>query len=191
MKRCDIRGLAEHARRAAALHCPDPASVDVPTFSAGETVRIGRSTRSLFALAAALGIAGVMTFDAQAQAVTASAVNVRAGPDRFFPTVTWVLSGTEAKVHGCVDSWRWCDVTVGRDRGWIYSRYLSVPHEGTKVTILRGGPALGMPAVPFDLGDYWKSHYADRRWFGQAAQYQTRWERRRPQAPWAPPRSAN
>ena len=80
-----------------------------------------------------------------------SAVNVRAGPDRFFPTVTWVLSGTAAKVHGCVDSWRWCDVTVGRDRGWIYAAYLSVAHEGRKVTIVQGGPTLGMPVVDFDV----------------------------------------
>jgi hypothetical protein len=26
---------------------------------------------------------------------------------------------------------------------------------------------------------YWEAHYADRRWFGQAGHYQTRWERRR------------
>jgi uncharacterized protein YraI len=126
---------------------------------------------------------------AQAQAVTVSAVNVRAGPDRFFPTVTWVLSGTAAKVHGCVDSWRWCDVTVGRDRGWIYSRYLSVQHEGRKVTILQGGPTLGLPVVEFEVSSYWSANYADRRWVGQAGHYQTRWERRRPQPPWTAPRS--
>jgi uncharacterized protein YraI len=143
------------------------------------------------ALAALL--AGIAVFAApapvHAQAVTVSAVNVRAGPDRFFPTVTWVLSGTAAKVHGCVDSWRWCDVTVGRDRGWIYSRYLSVQHEGRKVTILQGGPTLGLPVVAFDVGSYWSANYADRRWVGQAGHYQTRWERRRPQPPWAAPRS--
>ena len=137
--------------------------------------------------AVAAVLACALATQAHAQAVTTSAVNVRAGPDRFFPTVTWVLSGTAAQVHGCVDTLRWCDVTVGRDRGWIYAGYLSVPHEGRNVTILKGGPALGMPTVAFDVAGYWDANYADRRWFAQAKHYQTRWERRRPQAPWAPP----
>jgi uncharacterized protein YraI len=137
---------------------------------------------------AALAFAALLATEVRAQAVTVSAVNVRAGPDRFFPTVTWVLAGTAAEVHGCVESWRWCDVTVGRDRGWIYSRYLSVPHAGRNVTILKAGATLGMPVVDFDLAGYWDAHYADRRWFGKAGHYQTRWERRRPQAPWAAPR---
>lgn len=137
------------------------------------------------ALVAAFACASaVVSGAAIAQAITTSSVNVRAGPDRIFPTVTWVLSGTPAQVHGCVDSWRWCDVTVGRDRGWIYARYLSVPHDGRDVTILRGGPKLGFAPVEFSVQGYWNAHYADRRWIGQAGHYQTRWERRRPQPAW-------
>jgi uncharacterized protein YraI len=105
-------------------------------------------------------------------------VNVRAGPERFFPTVTWVLSGTQVQVTGCVENWRWCEVVAGRDRGWIYARYLSTSHDGRKVTIMREGQALGLAQVEFSVPDYWKAHYADRIWFAQAARYQARWERR-------------
>lgn len=138
-------------------------------------------------LAAFACLTATMAGEALAQAVTTSAVNVRAGPDRFFPTVTWVLNGTPAKVHGCVDSWRWCDVTVGRDRGWIYARYLSVPRDDRNVTIVQGGPGLGFLAIEFAVRPYWDAHYADRRWIGQAAHYQTRWERRRPPREWKDP----
>ena len=128
---------------------------------------------------------------AQAQAVTNSAVNVRAGPDRIFPAVTWVLSGTPAQVHGCVDSWRWCDITVGRDRGWVYARYLTVAKDGRTINILQGGPKAGFEPVAFSVREYWDAHYTDRRWFGQSLHYQTRWERRRPQQEWsAPPKRA-
>jgi uncharacterized protein YraI len=122
-------------------------------------------------------------------AITTGSVNVRAGPDRFFPTVTWVLGGTPAKVNGCVESWRWCDVEVAGKRGWIYARYLSVAHDGRKVTIAQGGPTLGITPVGFALRDYWEAQYKDRRWFAQAAHYQERWERRRPQPAWKAPTS--
>ena len=34
-------------------------------------------------------------------AITTAAVNVRAGPDRHFPAVTWLLGGTAVNVAGC------------------------------------------------------------------------------------------
>lgn len=138
-------------------------------------------------VAAIAGLATLASGAALAQAVTNAAVNVRAGPDRIFPAVTWVLSGTPAQVHGCVDSWRWCDVTVGRDRGWVYARYLSVAKDGRTATILQGGPKSGFAPVAFAVREYWDAHYQDRRWFGQSMHYQTRWERRRPQQEWSAP----
>ena len=112
-------------------------------------------------------------------AVTTSAVNVRAGPERFFPTVTWLLGGTPVQVMGCVEGWRWCDVVAGRDRGWVYARYLSTSLDGRKVTIREGGPTLGLTPAEFSLLGYWQAHYANRIWFAQAGRYQTRWEQHR------------
>jgi len=63
-------------------------------------------------------------------AFTTQAVNMRAGPDRAFPLVTWLRPGTPVNVIGCGNGWRWCDVVAGGWRGWVYSRYLSGPIRG-------------------------------------------------------------
>jgi uncharacterized protein YraI len=46
-------------------------------------------------------------------AFTTQEVNVRAGPDRAFPLVTWLRPGTHVDVIGCTSGWRWCDVVAG------------------------------------------------------------------------------
>jgi len=136
-----------------------------------------RTSRNLLiALAAALCIAPAA---AQTATVTSS-VNVRAGPEKSFPTVTWLLGGTPVTVAGCTADWRWCDVTTGRDRGWVYARFLSYPFKGSAVAIVKGGPDLGLPQVEFSLGPYWDAHYQGKRWFAQKAQYQRRWDQRPP-----------
>ena len=120
-------------------------------------------------------------------AITTHAVTVRAGPDRHFPSVTWLLNGASVTVTGCVENWRWCDVTAGRDRGWVYSRYLAVPSGGRTVTIMAGGPTLGLPTVEFAIGPYWSSNYQGRPWFGNQPYWENRWQRRPPQSAWRPP----
>jgi uncharacterized protein YraI len=127
--------------------------------------------------------ASSMAFSSMAAAQEATitgSVNVRAGPDRALPTVTWLLSGTRVKIVGCLADWRWCDVIAGSNRGWVYSRYLSQPFEGSAITVLRGGPKLGLPVIGFDLGPYWDEHYQSQRWFGRKAEWQKRWDQRAP-----------
>ena len=87
-------------------------------------------------------------------------------------------------------NWHWCDVVSGRNRGWVYTRYLSVPFEGSAVTILHGGPNLGLPAVDFSLGPYWDEHYQSQIWFAQKASWQARWDRRRAPPKWREPASS-
>jgi uncharacterized protein YraI len=123
-------------------------------------------------------------------ATTTTAVNVRAGPEKIFPTVTWLLSGAQVTVVGCVANWRWCDVIAGRDRGWVYTRFLSVPFNGNAVTIISGGPNLGLPQSEFSLGEYWDTHYQRQHWFGRKAYWQSRWEHRSPPREWRDPSSA-
>lgn len=132
--------------------------------------------RSNLMLAVALA-ACLSAADAREATVTGS-VNVRSGPDRSLPTVTWLLTGTRVTVVGCIADWRWCDVVAGRDRGWVYSRYLSVPFRGSSITIARGGSDLDMPVLGFELGPYWDEHYATRMFFPQKASWQARWDRR-------------
>lgn len=124
---------------------------------------------------------------AETGALIVRSVNVRAGPHQSMPTVTWLLTGTRVTVIGCLASWRWCDVQAGRDRGWVYTRYLSVPFEGSAKTIIDGGPNLGLTVVTFELGPYWDEHYQRRIWYPEKANWQRRWNEQRPAPAWRPP----
>jgi len=117
---------------------------------------------------------------AAATATTTTSVNVRAGPGKSFPTATWLLSGTTVTVEGCLPDWRWCDVVSGKDRGWVYARFLSIRHDNTKVTIDRGGASLGLPQTQFDLGPYWDAHFQNKVWYSRKAYWQRRWDNRPP-----------
>jgi uncharacterized protein YraI len=86
-------------------------------------------------------------------AVTSQAVNVRAGPDRVFPLVTWLPRGTPVQVIGCTSGWRWCDIVTGRTRGWVYSRYLMNWFRNRS------------PIITFSVGSYWDLHYRGRPWY--------------------------
>ena len=143
-----------------------------------------RRARLLFALVlAALGQAAL----AETTALITRSVNVRAGPNQSMPSVTTLLTGTRVELVGCVASWRWCDVQSGSNRGWVYSRYLSVPFEGSAKTIIDGGPNLGLPLVEFQLGPYWDEHYQRRFWYAEKASWQRRWNEMRPAPEWRPP----
>ena len=135
----------------------------------------------------ALAIASCVPPTAAQTATITNSVNVRAGPDNSFPTVTWLLGGKSVTVEGCTANWRWCDVSAGRDRGWVYARFLSYPFNGSAVTILKGGPNLGLPQVDFSLGPYWDAHYQAQRWYGQKADMQRSWDRRPPPRAWREP----
>jgi uncharacterized protein YraI len=86
-------------------------------------------------------------------AVTTQAVNLRSGPDRAFPLVTWLPPNTRVRVWGCTSGWRWCDVSAGRNRGWVSARYLTGPMRGRA------------PVITFSVGSYWDAHYRSQPWF--------------------------
>jgi uncharacterized protein YraI len=157
-----------------------------------EGMRAGdrRSTGSRLRSFAAVALVAVAPVAAAQTAITTQAVTMRAGPAANFPSVTTLMGGTSATVIGCEGSWRWCDVSAGRDRGWVSSRYLSYTYKGNKVTILNGGPTLELPLTEFSLAPYWNEHYRERVFFGRQAFYQSRWDRRTPAPEWRAPRSA-
>jgi uncharacterized protein YraI len=135
-------------------------------------------------------LAAVLLLPAQAwaqAALTTQSVNVRAGPSNIFPTVTWLLTGTSVTVVGCTANWRWCDVIAGGKQGWVYTRFLSYRFNGTAVTIVNGGPTLDLPQTEFSLGQYWDTHYQDKRWFGRKPYWQSRWDRQPPMPAWRKP----
>lgn len=116
---------------------------------------------------------------AQAQQAYVSArTNLRAGPDRGYPAVAWLGSGTSVYVHGCVRGYYWCDVSAGGVRGWANARHLQYYYQSRRVPIYGAGARYGFPVVGFAVGSYWDSYYRDRPWYGD----RHRWDGWRPGA---------
>jgi uncharacterized protein YraI len=101
------------------------------------------------------------------QAFTTQSVNLRAGPDRSFPLVSWLPGGTPVNIVGCLNGWHWCDVAVGFNRGWVNGRFLSITVGNQPVLIMNSGPRVGVPVVTFSVGPYWGAHYRNRAWYSQ------------------------
>src|ERR1017187_6815101 len=95
-------------------------------------------------------------------AYTTQDVNVRAGPGRDYPLVAWLTPGTQVAVVGCLNTWKWCDVIVGPNRGWVYARFLASPYQNQNLTIISGGATIGLPMVTFSIVPYWNSYYRGR-----------------------------
>jgi len=109
-------------------------------------------------LASALLLATAVPALAQTSNLTRQAVNVRSGPDVRFPVVTWLPPRTSVRVFGCTSGFRWCDVSSGRTRGWVDSRYLA--HS------VRRAPIIG-----FSVPNYWDRHYRGRPWYPNRNQW--------------------
>lgn len=117
------------------------------------------------------------------EAFTTTAVNLRAGPDSDYPVVRWVPEGTAVEVHGCLSDYRWCDVEVYGDRGWMFATYLIYPYQSAHVPIPSYGPVIGLPILGFTIDSYWDDHYRRRPWYSD----RPRWaHRHRPE--YHPPR---
>jgi len=114
----------------------------------------------------------ILSIPAGAQiAFTTQPVNMRAGPDRGFPLVTWLPGGTTVSVAGCISGWSWCDVIWGRNRGWVYARFLSFTFQNQPMPIIMGGSRSGFPIVTFSIGPYWSNHYRGRPWYSNQSQW--------------------
>jgi len=108
-------------------------------------------------------------------AYTARPMNLRAGPDRGYPMVEQLDAGSPLDVHGCLDSWSWCDVSAeDGTRGWLYAGGISFVYEGGRVPVYTYGPQLGLPIITFSIGTYWGDYYRGRPWYAQ----RTQWEHR-------------
>lgn len=110
------------------------------------------------------------------QAYTTRQVNLRAGPDRGYPQVAYVGAGQSVYVNGCINDYRWCDITAGPNRGWAYAKFIEYPYQNRRVVIYDNGATLALPIVSFILGSYWNDNYRNRPWYGQ----QNNWNNWRP-----------
>jgi uncharacterized protein YraI len=120
----------------------------------------------LCAIAAILAVAPVSSY-AQQHANLARDANLRAGPSMDYPVVAELPAGMSVWVDGCIDGYRWCDITVGPDRGWVYAGNIIYPYQGGRVPLLNYGAVIGIGIIAFSLGDYWDNHYRTRPWYPQ------------------------
>src|SRR6516225_1809598 len=137
-------------------------------------------------LLVALALLAPLAAAAQFNAFATQHANMRAGPDRNFPLVTWIPAGTAVNVVGCIDGWRWCDVIFGFNRGWVYGRFLSIMQANQPMVILNSGQMLGVPLISFSVGTYWGLHYRNRPWWNQRNTWAARpptWNRPPPRPP--------
>ncbi len=130
-------------------------------------------TNVLCALVAALAASPMMSH-AQQQAYVLKQANLRAGPSRDYPVVAVLSTGVSVWVEGCLDDYRWCDVTVGTERGWMYAGNINYPYQGGRVPLISYGAVIGIGIIGFSLGDYWDNHYRMRPWYPQRQHWMDR-----------------
>jgi len=122
------------------------------------------------------GLAAAPPADAQTPAVTATTVNLFAGPSGSYPVVAQVPGGVSVSVFGCLSDFTWCDVAMPGLRGWVWGDFITYPFMGQSVPLMTYGARIGIPIVTFSLGSYWGNFYRDRPWFRN----QSHWARQAP-----------
>jgi uncharacterized protein YraI len=120
---------------------------------------------------------------AQTEAYTSTSAYLYAGPAQDYPIVAQLPAGQPVTVYGCVSGYTWCDVAIPQARGWVYGGYLTYPYQGSNVTLMNYGTAIGLPLVTFSLGAYWGNYYRGRPWYSD----RSRWEHHPPPPNRPPP----
>ncbi|QBB71634.1 hypothetical protein ELE36_15415 [Pseudolysobacter antarcticus] len=131
----------------------------------------------LVAIAASFLLFSAVTQVFAADGYVLGDVNLRAGPDSSYPSVTMLSAGTPVAIQGCVDGWSWCDVAAGNDRGWVAGNFLQEDYQGQRVLVPDYGVRIGIPIVGFVFGTYWENNYRNRPWYGG----REHWSQVRPQ----------
>jgi len=120
-----------------------------------------------------------------AQGWVVADISLQAGPDAAYPSIVQLRAGTPVSIHGCIDGWTWCDVSIGDDAGWVPGTFLEEDYGGQRVVVIDYGPRIGIPVVAFSLGVYWEHHYHSRPFYAQRQEWVSR-----SITPHAPPRPA-
>lgn len=100
-----------------------------------------------------------------APGVVTQPINLRAGPSTDYPWLASLPPGTPADIHGCLDGWSWCDISVQGARGWAAGVGLQVVYDDQPEPLDGYGPQVGLPFVGFDFGNYWGRYYRDRPFY--------------------------
>lgn len=103
-------------------------------------------------------------------------LNLQSGPGEEYPPVAFLEPGVQVEVIGCLQGYGWCDVSIGRDRGWVAGSYLQAAWQERRAPLVQVAPSLGLPVIGFSVGSYWERNYRDRPWYAE----RDRWGDRRP-----------
>lgn len=95
-------------------------------------------------------------------------VHLRAGPGTHYPIIGVIPRGSRLGILGCLSAYDWCDVTWGRERGWVSGRYLQAAMQARPVPLRRHTP----PVTSFDFPRYWSDHYQSRPFYSHRDRYQ-------------------
>ncbi len=106
---------------------------------------------------------------------TTERLTMRAGPGREYPRIDSVASNTRVTVHGCVDRYDWCDISRGRQRGWVDGDELVMPFQGRRVKVMQYGPRVNLPVITFRLDNYWDEHYRRASFYRDRDSWRERW----------------
>src|SRR4051812_35220023 len=104
-----------------------------------------------------------------------TSVNLRAGPSAEFPVVNRLSRGAPVEVHGCIRQALWCDVSWGRERGWVAAQYLDYFYDGRYVDLPSYVDVVDVPVASFALTSYWSSFYFGRPWYRRQAWWNRHW----------------
>lgn len=102
-------------------------------------------------------------------------LEMQAGPGDRFPPVAKVARDDTLQVHGCVEGYRWCDVSRQEDRGWVPADQLEIRFEESDVRVSEYGPRLKLPVVGFAFSAYWDAFYSKQPWYGDRERWQGMW----------------
>lgn len=105
--------------------------------------------------------------------VTAN-LNLRAGPDTGYPSVTVIPAGSQVNLLGCLDGIQWCEGTYRGARGWMSARYLQVFDRGGFVSVPQYVRVARVPTVTFDLNVYWDAYYRPYPFYAERARWTPR-----------------
>ncbi|WP_156254779.1 SH3 domain-containing protein [Sandarakinorhabdus oryzae] len=98
---------------------------------------------------------------------------LRAGPDVAYPRIGVARARMRVTVFGCLRDWTWCDVAVGRDRGWLSSKHIGTRYRGRLQSLASIAPGMGVGVRNFSFGRYWDEHYRNQPFYAERG----RWER--------------
>jgi uncharacterized protein YraI len=120
---------------------------------------------------AALSLSVCATAAIAADGYVTGDVELRAGPDPSYPSVSMLNDGTSVSIMGCVDNWSWCDVATSNDRGWVPGDFLQEEYQGQRVFVPEYALEIGIPIVTFEFGTYWNAHYHNRPFYAERQRY--------------------